>query len=188
MLYYFCKSHDHDNAMSLDLLRTFGTQLLATNQDLCHYVLENFANNGQLPTPRNLRVVIGKLMGLISSARIVLDGLDEWHEKEYNLIIDDITKISKECAGTCKILIASRKIRAISMNIAKWATISLEDNADHMQQAIALFVKRPLATLRLTFDDSLIDELEGKILEKAKGTHKLTASPVVIRCKAEASL
>lgn len=169
ILYYFCNSDQLTQGQSNEILRTFATQLLAANTEIAPYIIENFANHGLRPTTKHLRAIVEKMISVLSSVRVVVDGLDECSEEDQQEVLENALKLNRRNPGDCKILISSRRLPSLIKVLQNRPTLRLEDNAEHINGAIAAVVCDCLAALRHNFREPLIDELEQRILSKADG-------------------
>lgn len=169
VIFYFCQHQQSSQRQTNEILRSFTAQLLAVNNDMAPYILETFAHHGLRPSKKNLRVVLEKMIASLSSVRILVDGLDEWPQSDQEEVLDDLLRIKGPKPGACKLMISSRKLPTISKLLEAKPTLRLDDNADNVQAAIAVFVHRQLAPLREQFRSNTIDELESRIMSKANG-------------------
>ena len=169
VIFYFFSRHQNLQKHATEVLRSFASQLLAANTDLAPYILENFANNGQRPTKKNLGVILEKMIASLPTIRIVIDGLDECPQSEQEEIIEDLLRIRGRVSGACKVLFSSRKHRTISKYLQSKPTLRLDDNAENVNATIASFVQPRLQYLRTGFDPIIVDELGSQLLSKANG-------------------
>lgn len=168
-IFYFFSHNQNFQKHATEVLRSFATQLLAANTDLAPYVLENFANNGQRATKKNLGIILEKMISSLPAIRIVMDGLDECPLNEQDEVIEDLLRIRSPISGACKVLVSSRKHRTISRLLQTKPTFRLDDNAQSINNTIASFVQPRLYHLRNRFDPDIIDELGRQLLSKANG-------------------
>ena len=169
IIYYFCPHHQASQTHASEILRSFTTQLLAKNTSLAPYILETFANNGQRPTKKNLGAILEKMITSLPSLRIIVDGLDECLPDDQDEILQDLLKIRGPVAGSCKLLLSSRKHRSISRWLHSLPTIRLDDNTGNVNSTISSFISPRLQSLRGLFSRTIVDDLEDQLLAKANG-------------------
>ena len=154
-----------------DILRNFVTQLLShkINSDLAPFILENFANGGQLPSRKNLERVFERMVDATPNLRIIVDGFDECSREDQEDIHYNLTKIRGVTAGSCKILISSRNLEQLAKFSRAVLTIRLEDNPDLISSTITAFVESQLTDLSHRFASETLRHLKNQIIVKANG-------------------
>jgi putative cell wall-binding protein len=118
-----------------------------------------------------LKKLILTLLLSIPSVRIVIDGSDEFEQKDQSQILKDIIPLaSASDMGTiCKVLISSRDINPIAMHLSKRSTISLNKERAAVNAAIQSFVQHNLRQNlnELNIDSSIMAKVERDLIEKA---------------------
>ena len=170
VIYYFFPHHQASHAQASGVLRSFATQLLGGNASLAPYILETFANNGQKPTKKNLGTILEKMIALLPSLRIVVDGLDECLQDDQDEIIQDLLRIKGPTPGACKLLLSSRNHRSIFRWLHSKPTIRLDDNIENVNLTISSFIHPRLHSLRDHFSPAIVNELGDLLLAKANGS------------------
>ena len=173
IIYYFCNHQQASQTQASEVLRSFATQLLAQNTTLAPYILEEFANNGQKPTKRNLGKILERLIATLGPLRIVVDGIDECRQDDQDEIIEDLLRIKGPVVGSCKLLLSSRKHPSISRWLHSKPTVRLDDNTDHVNSTISSFIRPRLQSLRDRFSPVVVDGLENLLVAKANGYYSL---------------
>ena len=149
------------------MLRSIALQLLRQHMDLASYVADNYVNKGSNPSIPQLKKLLVELLSGIPSVFIVLDGLDECDEKSQKSILGELILLT---GPTCRLLISSRDGIYVSKVLHERPTISLREKKRDVDTDIRLFVKHNLIGLRERFGDTVVDEVEEKVVEKANGT------------------
>ena len=174
VIYYFCSHQQHCPNLSNEILRSLTAQLLATHSELAPYVLETFANNGQRPNKKSLGLILEKLIGSLSSVRILIDGLDECAQDDQEEILDDLLRIRGPMSGMCKVLFSSRKVPSVTKALQSRPVLALDDYSANIDETISIFVHSRLTALRRDFSHNLIEDLGKQILAKANSQYRLT--------------
>ena len=152
-----------------DILKNFITQILKANTDLAPYILETFANHGQLPSRRVLERIFEQIVDSTTHLRIIVDGLDECSREDQEDILYNLGKVKGPSTGSHKLLICSRNIESMAALSHAFSVIRLEDNLEHVHLTIASYVRTRLESLGNRFTTSIIRRLENQILVKANG-------------------
>ncbi|KAK5004662.1 hypothetical protein LTR28_008621, partial [Elasticomyces elasticus] len=162
------------------LLRSIAAQLIRAKSELSTYVYDAYLSRGCNPSIKQLKQMIPELLDGITSARLVIDGLDELSpQEEHEAILKQLREVlqftSKSTgANTVKLAIISQDVPSISKSktLSKKPTISLKEAADMTKDAIQLYVHESLIKIRddlddLSIDDQTLVELERKIVAKS---------------------
>ncbi|ORY00158.1 hypothetical protein BCR34DRAFT_606363 [Clohesyomyces aquaticus] len=180
VLYYFCSYIGTTAASSSLIIRSFIIQVIQSNPDLAVFVHDEFMPTRPRATRRALMELLPKLLQSVGSARLVIDGLDEWNPKEQSLILEDVlTFISTNSSShICKILISSRDVPTISRILTrvtrKTSYISLNDEGTSIERAIGHFIEKRLSDhednlKELDPSAELSSQLRCMLIEKANG-------------------
>lgn len=169
IIYYFCRHDQATEVEATDILKEFATQLLAANPELAPYILDTFANKGLKPTKKQLTIIVERLIAVLPSVRIIVDGLDEYPKNAQEEVMKSLLASKGSSAGACKLLLSSQCIPTIAKTLGNKPQLRLEDCSENVDATIATFVKPRMDELRQRFDPSTVDGLESKILEKAQG-------------------
>jgi hypothetical protein len=113
--------------------------------------------------------------------RIILDGLDEYDQKDHRQILDSILPLSSwdGSGSTCKVLISGREVPQINRILMKKPTVSLNDERESVHKAIQRYVHHHMTELRQELDDIIVDDntiftTENRIVDKSDGEHPLS--------------
>jgi hypothetical protein len=153
------------------MMRNIAAQLIQQNLELAPYVCENYANKGFSPSIPHLRKLLSELLSMIPPTRIFVDGLDEYPSKEQRSLLTELLALTKAQQSQCKILFSSRDVCDIRKCLQNKPFISFTDEKDALDVDIRVYVKDKLKTIRENHlsHESLVDDIESKIVEKAKG-------------------
>ena len=154
--YYFCSHQQLSSKLANDVLRTLTVQLLTARVDFAPYILERFTNKGLRPSRKCVGEILENLIQSFPYVRIIIDGLDECSQNDYEDIVSDLLKIRTPTLGTCKILFASRNISPISRMLLNKATLSLDDHVGNVNVAISSFVRSRLAGFSQDFRPEVV--------------------------------
>ncbi|KAK4986013.1 hypothetical protein LTR66_008008 [Elasticomyces elasticus] len=156
------------------LLRSIAAQLVRGKPELSTYVYDAYLSRGCNPSISQLKQMIPELLDGITSARLVIDGLDESPQKEHGAILTQVLQLTSKSTGanTVKLAIISQDVPSISKIMSKKSTISLKEAADMTNDAIQRYVHESLIKLRddpddLPIDDQTLIELKRKIVAKS---------------------
>ncbi|KAK4964636.1 hypothetical protein LTR28_003652, partial [Elasticomyces elasticus] len=149
-------------------------QLVRGKPELSTYVYDAYLSRGCNPSISQLKQMIPELLDGITSARLVIDGLDESPQKEHGAILTQVLQLTSKSTGanTVKLAIISQDVPSISKIMSKKSTISLKEAADMTNDAIQRYVHESLIKLRddpddLPIDDQTLIELKRKIVAKS---------------------
>jgi hypothetical protein len=182
-LVYFCSylSSGPDNCVRV--LRSLVGQLLRTNQELASLIFDDYIVQGVTASASLLRKVIPHLLSTITSTRIIIDGLDEYSEKDQKQVLLDVLPFasSNTTQGICKILISSRDVRPIFRALSNKPTLSLAEEDKAIRGAIQSFVHENLLKIQtnledVAVEDQLISGIEEKLVLKANGKFTILAN------------
>jgi hypothetical protein len=139
-------------------------------------VYDEYICQGLTSSVPQLKKLIPTLLLSIPSIRIVIDGLDEFEQKDQSQILNDVIPLASasNLGAVCKILILSRDINPISKHLSKRSTISLSKERAAVNAAIQSFVQHSLIDIRRNLDDMNVDssitaKVERDLIEKADG-------------------
>ncbi|KAK4993862.1 hypothetical protein LTR50_000075 [Elasticomyces elasticus] len=156
------------------LLRSIAAQLIRGKSELSTNVYDAYLSRGRNPSILQLRQMIPELLDGITSARLIIDGLDESPQKEHRAILDQVLQFTSKstATNTMKLAIISQDVPSISEKLSKKPIISLKEAADMTKNAIQLYVHESLEGIRddlyyLSIDHQTLLELEGKIVAKS---------------------
>lgn len=177
ILYYFCSYYSTKGSKSSHILRSLAAQLLRHNSDLSAYVYEEYVRNGLNCSLRQLKQLLPVLLSAEKHVRIVLDGIDEFPDKDQKQVISDLIPFAAVFAtgAECKILFSSRVVRPISRNLARQPTISLSNERKAIDAAIKSFVRCNFKEIRPQFMgkdlEKIMDSVEQALTHKANGMY-----------------
>ena len=126
-------------------------------------------NQGFQATKKNLGLILEKLLGSLSSLRIIVNGLDECPIDDLQEIIDDLLKLRGAVPGACKVLMASRDMRSISKLLQRQSKVELSKYTQCINDDIVTFFNPQLEALAKHLDQNTVDQLRNQIISKAKG-------------------
>jgi hypothetical protein len=125
--------------------------------------------------------LLPELLQSLGSVRLVIDGIDEWDEREQKETLQDLMQLlsTDPSLCMCKILLASRDTLEISRSLRKkkaTVSISLSDGDEDtaIGRSIEHFVDSKLLDLPDHFDDldldaSVLAQVKRTLLEKSNG-------------------
>lgn len=150
-------------------------QLLKDNRELYSYVYHQFISKGLNPSATQLKELVGTFTANMPSVRIIIDGLDEYDEKDQKKVLETLLPLCNLSTTTCKILISSTDVTQIGRVLRKKTNICLSEELPAISEAIRSFVHKSLLELQDKFDDIIISEndvadMERTITERSKGT------------------
>lgn len=182
MFYYFCSFLGSRTDGPNRLLRSIASQLIQKNQDLALYVHDGYLNSHPAPTKKALLSLLPELLRGLGSARLIIDGIDEWSAGEQSEILKDLSQIISvnQSSHVCKILISSREtihtLRSLRKKDRPTTIISLGDNDEALAltRSIAGFVDSKLKDLpdhidELDPDTSIMAHVRDTLLTKSHG-------------------
>ncbi|KAH8587407.1 hypothetical protein B0O99DRAFT_733524 [Bisporella sp. PMI_857] len=167
--YYICNSYTTGRNLVSEILRSLAVQVLKANLDLAPYIFENYANKGLAPSIVRLRRMLHEILETVSSARIIIDGLDEYPESDQRQVLTDLFNLGKLPGGQCRILFSNREGKQLDKVLSNKPTISLKDESSSINEDITAYVQTSLEDFRLKFSDKLIDNVQRRIILKAEG-------------------
>ena len=180
IFFYFCSYLGTANESSSRVLRSLASQIIHKNRDLALHVHEKYSQSHPVPSRRALLGLLPELLQGLGSVRFVVDGIDEWNEREQKEVLQDITQmLSTDPSCICKIMIASRDTLQISRRLRKnksMVSISLSDGDEGVaiDRSIGQFVDNKLSDLPDHFDEfdpdaSVLAQVKHTLLEKSNG-------------------
>ena len=178
ILYYFCTYDSSRPNNCSHILRSLTAQILRSNRDLAVFVYDNYIRPGHTSSILQLKKLIPTLLSSIPSIRIVIDGLDEFEQKDQKQILSDLIPFAsaQNSNAVCKILFASRDIPTIAGHLSKRTIVSLNEEREPVTQGIRSYVSHRLGEIRLNFGakigDEVMDGVERNIIEKAEGNRQ----------------
>lgn len=114
-------------------------QLVRGFPELGALIWDVHVRNAHVPSIDNLEKLVPNLISGASPARIIVDGLDEYTNTDYKIMMDVLSKLSKK--SPCGILISSRDEVMIGTKMRNKPKISLMDEVVAVQKDIGIFVK-----------------------------------------------
>jgi ankyrin repeat protein len=191
--YYFCDNKDNRRNSSLAILRSLIYQIIHQRPDLCFRFRTVYEREGdQLFTSENgvqsLWSILRKLLSSPSLQKvyIIIDALDESEEQStkdlLNLlkpflnpeldIHDDQTTLKEETSCGVKWLLTSRNIDFISRSLRGALNVSLETNANLVQDSVWKFIDQRVDQLQRlkAYDAALTELVRCTFREKSQGT------------------
>ncbi|PSN61329.1 hypothetical protein BS50DRAFT_534675 [Corynespora cassiicola Philippines] len=182
IFYYFCSYLGRIAENSSRLLRSVAAQIVQKHQDLAIHVYENYCQSHPVPTRKGLMSLLPELLEGLGTARIVVDGIDEWAIGEQKEALRDLTRLVSldPSLYVCKILVASRDTLDISRILRKKgsraALVSLSDEKENLaiNNSIQNFIKHKLANLpdhfsELSPDAVALEKVREVLLTKSDG-------------------
>ena len=180
VFYYYC-SYLIDTADSCTtLLRSLASQLIQKHQDLAVFVYNDFFGMHPKPTQKALVELLLKLLQAVGSARLVIDGLDEWSTHQQRELLGCLpgTQSNDRTSYICKILISSRDTLEISRNLVKKfktspvTSLSSANERIAVNRSIACFVDARLAEIPSHFNNldpqgTILANIKQKLLRKS---------------------
>jgi len=180
---YFCSYLSSSTERSSRLLRSFAAQLIQKHQDLALHVYHKYSQSHPIPSRRVLLAFLPELLQSLGSVRLVVDGIDEWDERDQKEVLQDLTQMlsTDPSSCICKILLVSRDTLEISRSLRKKnlraVSLSLSggDESTSMDRSIGHFVDSWLLSDlpdhidELDPDASVLTQIKRTLLEKSNG-------------------
>jgi len=185
VLYYFCNYvlADSTDSNCGIILRSLAAQVLRNNPDLAPLIFDDYISQGLMPSISQMRQIIPTLLSTFQSVRIIIDGLDEYDDKDQKLILTEITSLAvtkslKHSTAISKVLISSRDVNQISRILSRRPTVSLSDEQAAIGGAIQAFVRSKFSQLvssnldDISLEEDILKLIEQALVEKADGGFK----------------
>jgi len=179
---YFCSYLGNSTETSSRLLQSLVAQIVQKHQDLALHVYYKYSKSHPIPSRRALLNLLPELLRSLGSVRFVIDGIDEWGEREQKEALQDLMQMlsTDPSSCVCKILLASRDTLEISRILRKKnkpaVSISLSsgDECTAIDRSIGHFVDSKLLDLpehfdQLDPDSSVLAQVKRTLLEKSNG-------------------
>jgi hypothetical protein len=162
--------------------------MIGKHQDLAIYVYDIYFQSYPKPTKKALMNLLPELLRGIGSARLVIDGVDEWDVCAQKELLDCLPGIisTNPSPYICKVLMSSRDTldisRALSRKIETTALISLSsaNESAAVDRPIAQFVDIELSRIPRSHFDHLdpsgliLIRIKQNLLEKSNGIRSRT--------------
>jgi hypothetical protein len=123
-----------------------------------------------------LRKILPILLSSLQSVRIVVDGLDEYEDKDHKPILAELLALAKcnKSDGTRKLLISSRDAVRIARVLLRRSNIDLSSERAAIASAIQGFVRSSVSDLHLNLDQEQVHgaamaAIERTLVLKANG-------------------
>ena len=177
--FFYCKYNDDQKSSFTNVLRGILVQLVQQNEDLLTYIYDACCSSSEvtMESPSRLKHLVETSLRSCSNACIIIDGVDECEEIEEKKIIAWLTtvteKISKDGAGTIRVLFISQRDKVTENLLTKAAVISL-DSEDH-QEDIQTFARHWSKKLQQKFgiSGSSASQIGTDVATQAKGERAL---------------
>lgn len=150
-------------------MRSIAAQLLRGYPDIAPFVFENYANKALTPSVPRLKNLLPELLQTMSSVRIIIDGLDEYPEKDQRVILTELLVLTRNAGGHCRILLSNRSGEVIDKILRGKPTISLKEQNNNVEKDIEAYIKANLEDARADFGDHIINNIEKRLAKKANG-------------------
>ena len=180
VLFYFCTYLSASQEGSLLLLRSLTAQAIQKDPDLAIYVHDEHIKSNLISSRRVLMRLLPELLQHLGSVRLVVDGIDEWNQKEHKHILTDVLRFlpTPSSATICKIIISSRDVPTICDIMQKMtrvtARISLSHEKHSIYHEIERFTEKRLAENQLFLseldpDGTVVRDVGRLLVEKSEG-------------------
>lgn len=173
LLFHFCTTVGVDQNYQSQMLKSLISQLLRLEQGLSIYVLQKYVYKGLTPSISQLKLLLQDMLLSSSSIRLIIDGLDEWDEKDQGKVLSSLFPIARtEASCICKVMLVSRETPTIERLLRKKPTIDLGKEQGSVNSSIRRFVEVSMIDVREKFEEHeehLIDKIMCRIVEKAGG-------------------
>jgi hypothetical protein len=144
---------------------------------MAEHIYEEHITNGYAPSVPRLKQLLQTLLSVVSSTRIIIDGVDELEDSCRNQVLNDVLNLATapNSKTTCKVLVSSRDISSISKIMSKYPTLNLNEERRSLDTSIALFVHYGLSGIRSRVgqthdaDKRIYREIEQSLIDKAGG-------------------
>ena len=167
--FYICNSYTNGKILLSEILRSLTAQLLRRHKDLAPYVFDKYANTGLSPSTPHLKNLLNDLLTTIPTVRMCIDGLDEFPDNDQRKIITELSALSRASRGQFRILFSSREVALIEHAMRGKPLISLNVEKLSVRSDICAYVHDRLSSIRDSFDENFVAEIERQVVEKAKG-------------------
>lgn len=161
-MYYFISYLDSSHDLLYRVLQSFAQQLLINSTSFAPYIVEKFVDERLRPTKESLKHILQTLITSLSSVRIVLDGLDECPQSEYDEIIDYVQEVGK----LVPVLFSGRNMPGISGKLQSKAIVRL---SDYSSPVIIWYIDSRLSCLGLAPD--VARYFLDQVVAKSEGDH-----------------
>ncbi|KAI1180456.1 hypothetical protein F4777DRAFT_530453 [Nemania sp. FL0916] len=170
--YFFCDFHTPAIGVGTYIFRSICSQLIRASTELTSFIFNEYVSTGQRLALNTLKRLLVQLLGDFDDVRLVFDGIDELSQAEHKPLIKAICEIT-ESSSTCKTLIVSQDIPSIETILSKTQKMGISEERHHIRQDMEVIVAASLRNINDMHDgfiqDSVIQDLKERILEKAQG-------------------
>jgi hypothetical protein len=170
--YNICNAYTTANIL-VDVLRNLTVQLLRSNLTFAEHIHDQYTNKGLASSIPHLRKLLKEILRTISSARIVIDGLDQYPEPEQMLILKELDSLTHMGGNHCKILILGRESMLMNKFLQGASKISIKDELDHVQADIRAYVRDSFEATQTSWGAHVISEAVEHIVAKSNGGHSV---------------
>ncbi|KAF9893204.1 hypothetical protein FE257_011627 [Aspergillus nanangensis] len=175
-LYYFCGSQPSEKPASFLAFQSFVAHAARSSPGCASHIYHEHIQKGYSPSLSRLKEILEATLPALAPARIVLDGVDELPGEEQTRLLKSIIPLSRSKDGelVCKLLISSRDITNIGVQLSRMSRIDLNSERSFRDVAIESFIRDEVKYLRVSFDDidadgELVGDIEDEMIEKAEG-------------------
>ncbi len=139
--FFYCKYSDNQKKNFIDVLRGILVQLVQQNEELLSYVYDACCSSSErtMESPSLLKNLVDTSLKNCANTCIIIDGMDECEETEEKKIImwliATLENITKDNAGTMRLLFISQRDRLTESLLTQAAVISL-DSKYHQQDIL----------------------------------------------------
>jgi hypothetical protein len=170
--YNICNASTTANIL-VDVLRNLTVQLLRSNLIFAEQIHDQYTNKGPAPPIPHLQKLLKEILRTISSARIVIDGLDQYPQPEQILILKELDSLTDIGGNHCRILILGRESMLMNRFLRGASKISIRDELDHVQADIQAYVRDSFEATQTSWGAHVISEAAEHIIAKSNGGHSV---------------
>lgn len=175
-LYFFCGQRSFNEKSSNEarcalVLRTLATQLLRQNLDIALpiYLHQEYLQKRLNCSSSTAKRVLRDILSSVKTTRIVLDGIDEYDNREQQEILRCLLDLQKITGNSCKLLISSRNEPLIDKSMPHKVKFDLKGKT---VESLNLYIRHKVEDLKASnpeYEPALFVRLKDRFEQKAKG-------------------
>ena len=181
--FFYCKYNDNQKKNFIDVLRGILVQLVQQNEELLSYVYDACCSSSELTmeSPSLLKNLVDTSLKNCANTCIIIDGMDECEETEEKKLImwfiATLENITKDNAGTMRLLFISQRDRLTESLLTQAAVISLD--SEYHQQDILTYARHWSTQIQRKFaiPEGLARKIGTDVAAQAQG--EMMDSPIV---------
>ncbi|KAI1291072.1 hypothetical protein F5Y03DRAFT_377684 [Xylaria venustula] len=172
VLFFFCDFHTPAMEVTAYIFKSLCSQLVRMSSEFVPFVYNDYVSKGRKVVPSTLKEILTQLLAHFEDVRLVLDGIDELPQGEHRTLIKTICEVT-DSNPTCKTLIVSQDIPTIATSLSKKQRMCISEEENCIRRDMDMVVDGSLREINNMhegfIEEPILQDLKGKILEKAKG-------------------